>query len=132
MWQVARAVDGGAFHGWAAIVADEKHQGVFLLTGLHQFFSNPADRLVEGQQHGSIDAAAGVGDAWEFRQAFGGCLHRRVHGIEGEIEEPWMGFVVFNEGLGLASKCVGGVVQFLHRLVAAQNRRRIDITMLTP
>ena len=54
-----------------------------------------------------------------------------MHGVEGEVEEPRFGFVVFDERLGLASERVGRVVQFLHRFVAAQNRRRVDITVLT-
>ena len=65
----------------------------------------------------------------ELRQPVVGGLHRRVDGVEGEVEEPRLGRVPLDERHGLAPEGVGGVVEFLHRLVAAQDAGGLEVAV---
>ena len=62
-----------------------------------------------------------------LRQPVVGGLHRRVDGVESEVEEPWLGLVPLDERHRLAPEGVGGVVQFLHRLGAAQDAAGVEV-----
>ncbi len=85
--------------------------------------------LVHGQHHRVVGAALFVGDAGELRQPVVGGLHRRVDGVEGQVEEPRLGLVPLDERHRLAAEGVGRVVEFLDRLGAAQDAGAVEVAV---
>ena len=126
---VARSVHRRAGHGGAAVVADEENEGVLLEAGVGELLAHAADGFVHRQHHGGVGAALLVGDVGELRQSVVGGLHRRVDGVEGEIEKPGSRLVALDERHRLAPEGIGGVVQFVHLLVAAQDAGLVHVAV---
>jgi hypothetical protein len=68
-----------------------------------------------------------AGDAGELRQPVVRGLHRRVNGVESQVQKPRLRLVPLDERHRLASKVIRGVVEFSDRFVAAQNAGRFEV-----
>ena len=120
---VDRAVEGGARHGGAAVVAEEEDEGVLVEAGIAELGGDGADGIVHGAHHGGVAAAPGIGDGGEFFQAWLIGLQGGVDGVEGEVEEERVGLVAFDEADRFAGEGVGevGGVLLAGRLGAAED-----------
>ena len=54
-----------------------------------------------------------------------------MHGVEGQVEQPWLFLVLFNKCNRLAPEGFGGIIQLIDILHAAQNAIFYKITVGT-
>jgi hypothetical protein len=114
-WGVA----GGEFLGRAAVVADEKDEGVFLHATLPQLRHDRAHAVVKMCDHCGVDAALNVLDMRKLRHVGVRALHRAVRGVVGEIEKPRLCLVPRDEIARLAREGIGQVRALVRGLAAA-------------
>lgn len=72
----------------AAVVAEERDQGLFLELLSTQGVEDLADGVVEGQQHRRVQPARGILDVGDPGQRLFGGGQRIVGGVEGDIQQP--------------------------------------------
>ena len=104
---VARTVDGGAGHRWAAVVTDEDDESVLVEAGVGKFFTYSADGVVQSEHHRVVSPALFVGDAGKLCEPIVGGVHWGVDRVEGQVEEERLRFVPFDERDRLAPEGVG-------------------------
>ena len=85
-----------------------------------ELFEHRADGLVHRRRASRrTSCALRVGDRRESLQPAVGGVHRRVHGVEGQVEEERLGLVPLDERDRLAAEGVGQVFLLLDDLRAA-------------
>ena len=90
---------------------------------LVQRLSTLADRIVHRRHHAGVRAAILVFDVLELLEPIIGRVHRRVNGVEREIEEERLLRMMLDERDGFAAKRIGQIFLFLNRFVVAAKRR---------
>ena len=111
-------------HRRPAVVAAKEDQRVLLQVAAAQLVEHLADGLVQGQGHRAIRAPHGIGNRGELFQSFVGGVHRRVHGVERQVEEERLLLMHVDERDRLAGEGIGQILRFVDRFGAAKDRRR--------
>ena len=93
------------------VVAEEKDEGVLLLTALAERIEGCADGIIHQADLSGVFATERVFDRRKLRETFGGGFVRKVGRIEGEVEEPGVFGVTFYKSSSFFSEC-GGEVAF--------------------
>ena len=119
---VTRVVGQKRLLAGATVVAEEKDQRVLVSSSFPQMRGEPPDVVIQTDEQGEITPAFRVrnrgGDAIPilFQN-----LQRRVHGVIGEVEKPWLFRVAGHERHGLVGKKVGGIAVVFLQIAAPVN-----------
>ena len=108
-WRIDAAVDRGPSHRWPAIVADEEDERIFVQSRFTKFLEHLSDRIVHRRKHRGVRLPLAVSDGGKFVQAHCFRLHRRVNGIERQIQEERIRLMSIDERNGLATERCGQV-----------------------
>jgi hypothetical protein len=117
-----RHVAGSRLGGGTTVVAEEEDERVLFQPEAPQRVEHASHGVVQGGGHGGVDTTLLVLDGGEAVEVSGDRLQRRVHGIEGQVDEERLRAVLLDERHRFPPEGVGQVLLLDDRLHAPQDR----------